>query len=500
MEYIRSMPPVVCDIVSTPPAATTSIPTVSTSDCVLRLNDIKHEIPSRLTVVEDKLLSLESKLNELSAMDHTKDNTLPSSIGKLINIISNPNDCDYDDNDLISSANLLKSLCDETMRRISAKKQVVFFNVPDRYNLCTLMNKVNTVISLPVVSASRLRKRSSKFSCPILVTFRSAADCDECIQHSTNICSSLKIPNVFIKRSLTALERISAKKQSPTSATTMPSSLPREPLIVDITPTNATPAVNHVVPKSPSDFSHPTTHPSPTVPSVHKVILYNLPPTFKLSLLQKHLSALFTLHGTLISSRRLPKKSFDSPPVELCLTSPVDLSSLLRSKQPVALDKCAPDIYFGSIATNTTGPSQIKQCKKHLVHRNMKSNASALLQQPSSFSIKRHVSSSIHRLTTPYKSSYSPYIHRLSTLPELAYTKPRRTSVLKPGLLGFAPTLNTCSSFSHPRRSATPSRPSVSKSFLYPTPPPVPPLIPSQTTAILPVVQCLLHCLSLMHA
>ncbi|MGL5622472.1 hypothetical protein [Cetobacterium sp.] len=186
-----------------------SVHTVSTQNCTVSLTDIFSDIPNRLNILELEAAKMKSELDSLRLKQSHENPT-----NKLLKILNDPFDDSLSDEDLKQGSLLLKSLADELNRRLLTSHQLVIYNIPDSILLSSIKYLLSRETKIQICDITRLRKKSIKHNCPLLVTFSSISDANIFISLEQKLRLIQNFETIVIRKAHPPLERATNTNKS----------------------------------------------------------------------------------------------------------------------------------------------------------------------------------------------------------------------------------------------------------------------------------------------
>jgi len=328
------------------------------SDIFDEVTERNYSLETEMKLVKARLACLENALHSLNPLV------------TLVKTLSEPLKTNCSTNELEACSTLLKSLTGEISKQLQARREVIVYNVPDKYPYNKLITAFNEAKAPTPLNNRRLKKKNLQQSCPILLTFTNEESARRFINQEIHIRKASKLLGLCAKPSFSPLERHTHKlagiKRSEnttslnllTSATSSepPTELSHLPSTNNQKPHN-NPLVQTVHATTTALQSHANTECKNTdaifiSTPTYALIAYNVPATYNLSKLIQLLMHHYPETGCIKSCRRLPLKNNATPPIQIELSTETDAAYLLTNKRPTTL----PD----DLLNITLEPSQQK--------------------------------------------------------------------------------------------------------------------------------------------
>ena len=100
----------------------------------------------------------------------------------------------------------------EIFERFSSRNQLIAFNVPNRFNIDLLSKTTLSMTGVAPVNSRRLHKNSSKYSCPISLTFACENDVRLVQLSAAQLRIDLKVKTMFFRKAQSAVARSKMKR------------------------------------------------------------------------------------------------------------------------------------------------------------------------------------------------------------------------------------------------------------------------------------------------
>ena len=179
------------------------------STCSVTLTDIAKNMPTRLTSLEHKCSLLKAEVDRIST-NSSQQPTL--TINGLMSILQDPFNTAISTTDISMASNFITTICSEIMARITARKQLIAFNIPDAMTLDQISSTISTTTKIPISRVKRLYKCSKKYTCPVLVDFYTEQHALIVLKHQQSLRSQSSMKLHTLRHSLTPLERSYRKR------------------------------------------------------------------------------------------------------------------------------------------------------------------------------------------------------------------------------------------------------------------------------------------------
>ena len=183
------------------------------SNCSVVLTDLQTDLANRIIKLENELLELKSKCAAFESYYEQ---------AEVISTIVNPNKCSSP-SALKNATQFLDSLSTEVIERIKRSKHALVLNIPDKLDVKRVMNTLLLACGLQSsnFTALRLRKKSQKNHCPILVKFDNESTAQAFIQSQNLLRIKSPYEKIVICSDKTPLQRqqLSNKIAPPRSPT-----------------------------------------------------------------------------------------------------------------------------------------------------------------------------------------------------------------------------------------------------------------------------------------
>jgi hypothetical protein len=182
------------------------------SNCSVVLTDLQTDLANRIIKLETELLEVKSKCAAFESYHEQ---------AEVISTIVNPEKCSSP-SALNNASQFLHSLSTEVIERIKRSKHALVLNIPDKLDIKRVMNTLLRACGLQSsnFTALRLRKKSQKNHCPILVKFDNESTAQAFIQSQNLLRIKSPYEKIVICSDKTPLQRqqLSIKIAPPSSS------------------------------------------------------------------------------------------------------------------------------------------------------------------------------------------------------------------------------------------------------------------------------------------
>ena len=177
-----------------------------TNSCTIPLVDILSNSNDKFNQLERKVTEIDSKLDSIDQVTSSLAKLAPLLI--LFDAIPN-----FTKSHTSDTCRFIDSISSEVFQRTARSKNAVVFNVPDRLPLAAVKATLLTASALSSVPCicTRLRKRTQRYSCPLLFQFPNELICKEFISKQTIISRTTCFKNIKINIDKTPLQRAALK-------------------------------------------------------------------------------------------------------------------------------------------------------------------------------------------------------------------------------------------------------------------------------------------------
>ncbi|MGL5708023.1 MAG: hypothetical protein ACRDDF_07130 [Aeromonas sp.] len=174
--------------------------------CSVRLSDLSVNL-SDIATLQNRIETLEQKVTDMTP----KLESLPD-LHLLSQVLLDPLNPSHTSSTLETVSKLLKVLSSEISQQLSARTQVVLFNIPERVTIDAISRAIRSSLRFGPTHIKRLRKQSPSTICPILLSFASEDHAASLLDQLSRLQHIPFMKSVFARKSLTALERRFVKR------------------------------------------------------------------------------------------------------------------------------------------------------------------------------------------------------------------------------------------------------------------------------------------------